>query len=338
MLWGMLLICGLALATGPRQAEAALVVLGDSLSDTRNAFNATGGTGGPLFSPALPDSRYPSPPFAERASNGPLWVERLAELLNLPIPQPGLAFPPSSPQGTNFAFIGAVTGPGVLNPFTVPTLQEQTAAYLASGVFAPDNLVAVWGGANDLFNAVTAGVPLDPSVPVGNVVQIYTDLIAAGTTSLLTVNLPLLGETPAFINTPARDPLNFLSLSFNALLAAELDTLAAANPGVTVYRLDAAGIIGGIAANPGAFGFTNVTDAAVPFDPATGIPIRPIVVAPNPDEYLSWDAVHPTARVHDILAQAAFRQIVPEPATAVVWSVLIAGAVAAISVRRRSGP
>src|SRR5687767_14594773 len=62
-----------------------IIVLGDSLSDTGNFFELSGG--------------FPPPPYFEgRASNGRLWVEYLAD-----------GFGMSIPAGDNFAVYGATT-------------------------------------------------------------------------------------------------------------------------------------------------------------------------------------------------------------------------------------
>src|SRR6478735_5742525 len=68
----------------------SLYVFGDSLSDDGNAFLLTGG--------------FPPAPYAQRASNGPVAVERLAFDL-------GLTLAPAALGGTNYAVVGATTGP-----------------------------------------------------------------------------------------------------------------------------------------------------------------------------------------------------------------------------------
>jgi phospholipase/lecithinase/hemolysin len=40
-------------------------------------------------------------------------------------------------------------------------------------------------------------------------------------------------------------------------------------------------------------------------------------ICSNPDEHLFWDSIHPTARGHEILAEAALA-VVPEPNTALL--------------------
>src|SRR5688500_10530276 len=84
-----------------------LYVAGDSLSDQGNGFNLTGGT-------------FPPPPYDERASNGPVAVEYLASALGVPLT-------PSTTGGTNYAVVGAATGP-VGIPSAPPLTTENVAA------------------------------------------------------------------------------------------------------------------------------------------------------------------------------------------------------------------
>ena len=117
-----------------------------------------------------------------------------------------------------------------------------------------------------------------------------------------------MGSTPLAVGTPNEAPLNALSAGFNGLLDAELDGLET-SLGVSIARLDIFGLTQEVIADPGAFGFTNVTDPA--FDPSTGS------VVSNPDEYFFWDPVHPTRVAHRILGDRAARAV-PEPSSFVL--------------------
>ena len=81
-----------------------LVVFGDSTTDTGNVYELSGRT-----KPASP------PYFEGRWSNGPLWIEYLADRLNVPRPRPSLA------GGTNYAYAGAQTGIGESMFVALPT-------------------------------------------------------------------------------------------------------------------------------------------------------------------------------------------------------------------------
>ena len=108
-----------------------------------------------------------------------MWVEHLANAL-------GLQITPSLDGGTNFAFGRARIGQDLNNVFqrdlgiVIPSLRTQVAAYrttLADPTLsnptrvkrAPvDALYIVWGGANDLRDAVQKGTPGATPASVAN--------------------------------------------------------------------------------------------------------------------------------------------------------------------------
>jgi len=85
----------LAAVLAPGLANAGpitfLHVAGDSLSDQGNGFSLTGGA-------------FPPLPYDQRATNGPVAVEYLANALGVPLDA-------SAAGGTNHAVLGATTGP-----------------------------------------------------------------------------------------------------------------------------------------------------------------------------------------------------------------------------------
>jgi phospholipase/lecithinase/hemolysin len=288
-----------------------LVAFGDSLTDTGNVFTATGG-----LAPASP------PYFNGRFSNGPVWVEVLASRLGVPAPAPVLL------GGTDYAFAGAETGSGSSTPFpglTVPNMGTQIALYLAANKPQPGQLLVLWGGANDFLDGQT-----NPAVPVANLSADITALAQAGGKTFLVPNLPPLGDTPEGRSLPPaqRAGLNALSLAFDALLNPALDNLQA-SLGITILRPDVLGLVENIEANPGAFGLTNVTDQA-----KAGPVGFPGPVVPNPDQYLFWDPIHPTAAGHRLIAEeAAFVFAAPEPSS---LALLLVGTAFVVGARRRS--
>src|SRR5690349_25159216 len=84
-----------------------MVVFGDSLSDTGNVHAASTAQG------LIPDP--PPPYFNGRLSNGPIWVDRLAERLGIASPSPSLT------GGTNYAYAGAKTSFGSRNRTSLVT-------------------------------------------------------------------------------------------------------------------------------------------------------------------------------------------------------------------------
>ena len=88
--------------------------------------------------------------------------------------------------------------------------------------------------------------------------------------------------------------------------------------GIDIIELDIFSLAKELRSNPGAYGFANTTDSAL----LTGH-------AADAAEYLYWDTVHPTTRVHQVFADA-----VPEPASAVLLLLGVFG----FATRRRRDP
>jgi len=305
---GLWLLCCVALllvaAAARADSIARIVVFGDSLSDTGNVFAGTNGA-------------IPAPPyFNGRFSNGPVWVERMAEKLALAAPVASLN------GGYNYAFGGAETGQG-LSTQRSPNLLLQLALYQLTNAPARSDLIVVWCGANDIFAKIGTPTPPDPAAYVANIASAITTLSAAGGSQFLVPNLPPLGETPWLCSLGYGAEGDNISAQFDAALAAELGRLRTAL-GVTIYELDTHALFAQALAEPGKFGLTNVTDPA--YDAATGS------VVPNPQEYLFWDDEHPTATVHSWLGEYA-AAAVPEPSLLVFC--LSGGATAALLVLRR---
>lgn len=245
----------------PSGATRALVVLGDSLSDTGNAG---------------------------RFCDGPVWVEGLAAAL-------GAEAHASSRGGANFAVGGARLFGGV------HSLRVQADRYLAtvppSGIPAA-TLHVVYGGGNDLLAAPFAPnrATLVPDA-LGSLRRILDDTSARGARTFLVPNLPDIGIAPqvAAFGTRVRSLARALSQDFNRALSATLDGFEAdrrrAGAPVSVLRLDVWSLAARVMADPAAAGFTNVT--------------APCPGAGACDGHLFWDGLHPTAKAHARLAEAA---------------------------------
>jgi phospholipase/lecithinase/hemolysin len=300
---------------------SSFIVMGDSLSDTGNAFRATSAAPGP----AVPVS---PPYFRGRFANGFMWIEDLANTL-------GLQITPSLDGGTNFAFGGAKTGFDVHDLFqrdleiVIPSLRTQVTAYRATLLDptltdptrmrpAPaDALYVVWGGANDLRAVIAQGT--QGATPeqiandaVGNIVDVIRALQSLGAIYFLVPNLPDLGLTPQQV---ARGPQAMqlgtaLSTEFNRALEQALQQLETTLP-VDIARLDIATHFQEVTANPQRFGVANVTDACI-----SGDPFAPGTVCANPDSYIFWDAIgHPTAVAQALIADFALPVLPPLVAT-----------------------
>jgi len=291
-----------------------IVAFGDSLSDTGNISALTGG-----LAPA-------SPPYDNgRFSNGPLWIERLASWL-------GVAAPVASLQGgQNYAFAAAQTGHGFgptpIPGVSVPNIGTQIDSYLAAGnTPTASQLFVVWGGANDFFTGQT-----DYKVLVSNLRDDITELASAGAKSFLVGNLPLLGELPDYRGSVFEGGLNALTLAFNALLEETLQKLEN-SLNISIHRLDAFTLFNNVTSDPAAYGLVNVTDPA-----KSGPNGFPGVVVSNPNEYLYFDGVHPTAAAEQLIANAA-QAAIPEPNTLSIMALgLVYLFITFLKVQRRRG-
>ena len=265
----------------------SVVVYGDSLSDNGNLYAATG-------QPASP------PYFQGRRSNGPVAVEDLAKTLNVPLND--LAWIGATTGIGNYADGGTPTSLGI-GPLPGMAVELNQTAPLVPGLAASGALFVVWGGPNDFLSPS----PLDGTPQAvadraaADIVGIVTALQNLGAQNILVPDMPDLGLTPYFqsLGPVAAAGGSQITDYFNARLLSELPS------GVIFF--DTAGLMRSIVANPGAYGFTDVTDPC--FNGTT--------VCANPDQYLFYDSFHPSAAAHAILG-AEFASAVPEPATCVL--------------------
>lgn len=270
------------ISTPSLQDFEQIYVFGDSLSDTGNVFQVTGG--------AAP----PSPPYGQgRFSNGPVWVEYLASKLGL-----------SSNPRNNFAFGGATTEiakNSALEDSTldIPGLLGQIKDFTAVNPSPnPNALYVVWAGANDYLGGAT-----NPTVPLENLSKAVQLLAAVGAQHILVANLPDLGKLPATINSPSASTLNHLTREHNSGLSRTLETLNQnLDPDTKITLLDINFLFNQAIADPAKFGFTNVTTPC----------LVKSIICDNPNKFLFWDNIHPTTAGHQVLGKLAFFALTPE--------------------------
>ncbi|HEY9748305.1 MAG TPA: SGNH/GDSL hydrolase family protein [Allocoleopsis sp.] len=266
---------------------------GDSLSDPGNAYTASGGL--------VP----PSPPYAQRVSNGQVWAEYLSTQLGLspvPITQASAQNPPL--QGSNFAFAGATSGTANTIFLAFPALQRQIEQFIDLQLPAnPNALFVLWAGANDYLPTQSAFQPFtNPKPSVTNITTAINDLEAAGAQNILVVNLPDLGTVPLTRNTADASRLNALSKAHNNFLFRQMRRLER-SPGfaANIIPLDVNALFQQAINQPSQFGLTNVTEPCL--NQQTFVPCS------NPNQYLFWDNIHPTTAAHQIIGNFAFNNL-----------------------------
>lgn len=256
------LVTCLAEPVARASAFSSVVVYGDSLSDNGNLYSKDGG------------SYPPAPYYQGRMSNGPLAVEQLANSLGAPL--------------VDFAYIGATSGvgnisdhgttttlgfaklPGVVSQFNATSsLLTQTA--LSTGLFV------VWGGANDY------GIGGSAAMAAADIIGVVNALQSQGAQHILVPGAPDLGLTPEYYGVASATAF---SQNFNAALQAGL-------PVGSTYA-DTFNLLHNVVANPSAYGLTNVT--APCFDASSG------ALCSNPNQYLFFDAFHPTTAADALVA------------------------------------
>jgi phospholipase/lecithinase/hemolysin len=292
-----------------------IYVFGDSLSDTGNVFNATQG--------AIP----PDPYYQGRFSNGPVWVEYLANDLGL-TPNPS----------TNFAFGGATTGFDNIGLATLPGLQQQINSFTAANKSAdPNALYILWAGTNDYLDYFFGEVP-NPTQTVANLSGAVKALAAVGAKDIMVVNLPDLGKFPVTGgDRQISSVLSTLTSEHDSTLSANLNLLSQQlNPDVNIISFDVNSLFSRIIANPEEFGFTDVTDSCIGDLSVVPVNVPTKPVACTPDKFLFWDSVHPTTTTHKIIGDFAFSVLeptsVPEPS--VVFGIFVFGALSASLILR----
>ncbi|MEN9631326.1 MAG: hypothetical protein RJA10_4554 [Pseudomonadota bacterium] len=354
-------LLALAIGTSAPAAFAGpysdLVIFGDSLSDTGNVLALT-----QAFTPATP---FPVFPGAEgRFSNGPVWVETLANGLGLgaaagparQIFNGTNVLPLGAPAGNNYAYGGARTGLGGSAGPTTGLLGQlinwNGGAFTAqSGLTRaadPNALYVVVAGGNDLRDH-RSGNATDRTNAAGtaaqNVIESVGLLAVAGARHFLIASMPDLGSTPEARDLNLVAESTDITVKFNTALGLFADLLDAGFQFATgidldIRELDLFGlgqrIIDDARNNGGkTYGITNVDTPCINplVNPLTNQKFYyvPGVTTTACDSAGSSDDLHPSARLHQLFGQQALATAVPEPAPLA----LLAAALLALTLVRR---
>jgi outer membrane lipase/esterase len=293
--------------TAPAHAAGQFYAFGDSLVDNGNTIKFIGVT-------------YPPAPYVGgKFSNGEVWAQYFPSLTGLGFTASndyavgGAYAGPLSVLGTNYNNIESLPAtlgePGL--PTTLPSFLSEVTEFQATGQhFSNSDVVGVWVGANDYFTTLalvnagyengTTAIPAAIQLVAQQTTEGVNELVNLGARRFVVASLPDLGETPEFNRDPATTIgiADEISEEHNITLAEYLAS-EHASTGANIILINAQQVFSEILANPAAYGKTNTTQAC--------ISVLACVTASTAvqNQYVFWDAVHPTTGTHLIIAEYA---------------------------------
>jgi len=339
-----------------------VVVFGDSLSDTGNT-RALGLSRpeNPFYSNGRWTNDRENTALArmnmQTASFTGVWHERLSDLLIGPGNR-AVNSRAGGARATNYAYGGATTAEGIVTRRVfgrdveigrnMGTQVRDYVSTLGARGAASDNLYVLWGGGNDLRDRAMAADPTAAALrttartAVSNIesqIRLLSEHVPRGREiTILWPNVPPLELTPEgrALGKDARTALAEACALFKSEQLHAFNRLKDSAPNVVVRTMDVHGMFdqlvrGRLWWTPG--DTTRNIVAAGDFSAAIFTPQRNPAVAGriNPDDYVFWDQLHPTSRVHFLLGSYA-QHMVPSPGS----GVLVLAGLCCLGGRRRS--
>ena len=310
------LLALLPLATGMAVADtdhgySRIFIFGASFMDSGNHFALTGETAHPPFE-FIEFASYGI--GGHRPTNGPTWVEVLAKDMGLTESgKPAYR----DPAFGNYAF---AYGRAIGSDNTIPKgLAAQVEDWgnlngYCTHVPMDDTLFIVDSGYADLLDIMAVMAPPEPNLEAAmaimdgmarSIAANIDALYDCGARNLLFTTLPPVEYGPISNGgLPPDQIFPALTLLYNNNFLQPIvvqPNLARMN--FNFSAVDLFGFVSGLVLNPGDYGLTNVTDACVtPF-------VLKDAFCKNRDEYVFWDQLHPTKRVHELIAEHVLGQL-----------------------------
>lgn len=193
------------------------------------------------------------------------------------------------------------------NPVAIAAFEAQITPTVTAQVNAQ---VAAAAGVSSLQTAAQAQTTIVAAAQ--QEVKLIGQLQAAGAKNIVVFNLPNIGLTPEALEqgASAASSLTTLSVIYNSQLNAGVGQL-----GKGIIPVNAFALLGQVVANPGAYGFTNVTTPACGVGSSSvqcgpqgaGLPYS---YAPGANQtYLFADGVHPTTAADVMLSQVVLSEL-----------------------------
>lgn len=276
-----------------------LVVFGDSLSDAGNLASVT--------------NDLPYPFYMNRITNGPTAVDTLAQQL-------GLSSAPSlhligSFSGDNYAVARATAGGS-----DAISLTTQVTSFLAINGFQadPEALYVFFIGGNDVRDAAHS---MDPELAdtminqaITSIQQSMASLEKAGAATFLVINAPNIGIIPEtrLIEelsgiTDLKRSARKISKQFSSELHAMLSQMEDESE-LEIIEFNLFKFFNKLIKHADRYGFTNTQDGCFS---SVNFSFHPLCDnGQNFDQFIFFDEIHPTARVHELTGQAIYQQLI----------------------------
>lgn len=215
----------------------------------------------------------------------------------------------SAQTGNNYAIGGARAGKDIINTdfgvnVPVASVNTQVTGYLANKKVDPNGMYVVWGGANDLLAAAAnpANAINTISSAAGSQVAAIKALKDNGANYILVPNIPDIGLTPTAIAAGAgfQSSGTMLANLYNQTMYS-----GAVATGANIIPLDTFSLLQQVAANPKAYGFTNMTQKACNTSSSLLCGSSNLVVPGANESYFFADGIHPSGRAHQMIADYA---------------------------------
>lgn len=258
-----------------------IVSFGDSLSDIGNMHNESQWK--------LPGTSW----YLGRFSNGPTWIEYLAKRAGVPLNNWAIGG-----AQTKDAHIGLIHGVG-----------KQIDGFFnymshAKGYDPSRTLFTFLIGGNDFVNDTKLG----PAI-IDEQEKALTKLAAGGARKILIVALPDVSVAPVFTmkggRTDAHTVLGKVEY-YNAHIRAVAERVAARTKGVEIRVVNARDYFDDLIKTPAKFGIVNTKESCLMIDSPSSLNYlkeqKPRADCKDPSKYVFWDTLHPTTRVHEMMA------------------------------------
>jgi len=294
-----ILVLGIPGLSSADASFSRVYVFGDSLSDTGNLAAVIGD--------------FPSPPFfMNRVSNGPVGVEILAKRFDLTADASLHLIGPS--VGSNYAVAGA----RAISSQPID-LNTQVMLFLANhrSTAPTDALYVVFIGGNDLRAARDMANFVDAKVIVieaaNEVGKTIETLAQAGAQTFLLVNFPNIGaipETQLIAGATSNPGLIKRARRVSKLYREELEDIAELledENEIEIVEFDLFKFFKNLLRKADHLGFTNTTEAC--FSSITFSFHPDCNFGANFDQFIFFDEIHPTARVHALVGEAMFEEL-----------------------------